>query len=358
MNKEKTVVIGMSGGVDSSVAAYLLKEKGYNVIGVTMEMWHENKCDSQDNGACGSSSAVEDARRVAQKLGIPYQVINFKEEFERDVIGYFIDSYRNGLTPNPCVMCNRKVKWESLLSKGMSIGADYIATGHYARVVKLENGRYTIKQSKTIAKDQTYALCKLTQEQLSRTLMPVGEYSKDEIREIAQKIDLTIADKPDSQDICFVEDGDYVAFMEKYSGLVSEPGDFVDINGNFLGRHKGIVNYTIGQRRGLGISAASRLFVLAIDLEKNQVVLGRNEDTFSSVLRATDVNMMGMESLKEKTELMAKIRYRHKPAKCLAYTEDDGTLVVEFDEPQRAISRGQAVVLYKDDYVVAGATII
>ncbi len=357
MNKDKTVVIGMSGGVDSSVAAYLLKQKGYNVIGVTMKIWQEDK--KKEQGSCGGNSAVDDARRIANKLDIPYHVMNFKQEFQKEVIDYFVEAYKSGITPNPCIMCNRKVKWESLLSKSMTIGADYIATGHYAMVIKLNNGRYALKKCKNIIKDQTYALYKLTQEQLSRTLMPVGEYSKDEIRKIAEKIDIKMADKPDSQDICFVENGDYVSFLEEYTGEKSREGKFVDLDGYVLGTHKGIVNYTIGQRRGLGISATNRLFVVDIDVENNTVVLGNNEDTFSNVLRANDVNMMSVERLDEKTPLMAKIRYRHNPAKCIAYQEKDGTLVVEFEKPQRAITKGQAVVLYDfDDVVVGGGTII
>ena len=253
------VVVGMSGGVDSSVAAYLLKEQGYDVIGVTMQIWQEeDACSVEENGGCCGLSAVEDARRVAAALDIPYYVMNFKKEFREHVIDYFTEEYLNGRTPNPCIACNRYVKWEALLSRSLSIGADYIATGHYARIEKLPNGRYALRRSATLAKDQTYALYNLTQEQLKRTLMPVGAYSKDEIRSIAEKIGLLVADKPDSQDICFVPDGDYASFIEETvrekTGRELPAGNFVTPDGRVLGRHRGIVHYTVGQRKGLGLA--------------------------------------------------------------------------------------------------------
>ena len=245
----------MSGGVDSSVAAYLLKEQGYDVIGVTMQIWQEEDvCTVEENGGCCGLSAVEDARRVAAALGIPYYVMNFREEFQKNVIDYFADSYVNGQTPNPCIACNRYVKWEALLKRSISIGADFIATGHYARVEQLSNGRYALRRSATAAKDQTYALYNLTQEQLKRTLMPVGEYTKEEVRVIAEKIGLLVADKPDSQDICFVQDGNYAAFIEEHTGKKASEGNFVTSDGTVIGRHKGIIHYTVGQRKGLGLA--------------------------------------------------------------------------------------------------------
>ncbi len=357
--ENKTVVVGMSGGVDSSVAALLLKEQGYDVIGVTMQIWQDEDRDvQQDNGGCCGLTAVDDARRVAQTLGIPYYVMNFKEEFEKDVIDYFVDEYKQGKTPNPCIACNRYVKWESLLTRSMNIGADYIATGHYAKVEQLANGRYVLKQSKTIRKDQTYALYNLTQEQLSKTIMPVGDFDKEEIRVMAEQINIRIANKPDSQDICFVPDGDYGSFLESYTGDKIEQGNFVDMDGTILGKHKGIVHYTIGQRKGLGLSLGKPGFVVEIRPETNEVVIGDNKDTFAFALRANTVNFMPFESLEGEKTFTAKIRYSHKPATCHVKMVDDDEMEVRFDDAQRAITPGQAVVLYDGDMVVGGGTII
>ena len=355
---KKKVVVGMSGGVDSSVAAYLLKEQGYDVIGVTMQIWQDEESKIQEeNGGCCGLSAVDDARKVAAQIGIPYYVMNFKKDFQEKVIDYFVDEYLHGRTPNPCIACNRYVKWESLLTRSMEIGADYIATGHYARVEQLPNGRYAIRHSATWSKDQTYALYNLTQDQLRRTLMPVGEYEKDQIREIAKEIGLLIANKPDSQDICFVSDDDYASFIEEESNQKIPEGNFVTPDGKILGRHKGIIHYTLGQRRGLGIPAASRLYVCDISPKTNQVVLGNNEDLFHSELTATKVNLISCESLKEPMRLKAKIRYRHPEQEAIAWQTEDGVLHVRFDKPQRAITRGQAVVLYDGDIVVGGGVI-
>lgn len=354
----KTVCVGMSGGVDSSVAAYLLKKQGYNVIGVTMQIWQDEDTQiTSENGGCCGLTAVDDARRVASRLDIPYYVMNFKDEFKKHVIDYFVDEYKNGRTPNPCIACNRYVKWEALLNRCMSIGGDYIATGHYARVIRLDNGRYTLKVAKGVAKDQTYALYNLTQEQLSRTLMPVGEYSKDEIRDIAKEIGLLVANKPDSQDICFIPEGDYADYLEKEAGLCLPPGNFVDVNGNVIGRHKGIIHYTIGQRKGLGLSMGHPVFVADIRPDTNEVVIGENEDIFSDRLIADKVNFMSVDKLDKPMKVIAKIRYAHKGTSCTISMLDDNRVEVVFDEPVRAITKGQAVVFYENDYIVGGGVI-
>ena len=353
------VVVGMSGGVDSSVAAYLLKEQGYDVIGVTMQIWQEeDACSVEENGGCCGLSAVEDARRVASALEIPYYVMNFKKEFRENVIDYFTDEYLSGRTPNPCIACNRYVKWEALLNRSMAIGAEYIATGHYARIERLANGRYTLRRSATLAKDQTYALYNLTQEQLAHTLMPVGAYAKDEIRSIAEKIGLLVADKPDSQDICFVPDGDYASFIRKNTGRDIPEGNFVTPDGKILGRHKGIIHYTVGQRKGLGLALGYPAFVLAIRPDTNEVVIGTYEDSLTHTVRADRINFMSVEDLKEPRRVYAKIRYNHKGAWCTVEKTGEDEIVCCFEEPQRAVTPGQAVVLYDREYVLGGGTIL
>lgn len=353
------VVIGMSGGVDSSVAAYLLKEAGYDVIGVTMQIWQdEDSCTLEENGGCCGISAVEDARRVANLLEIPYYVMNFKREFKKNVMDYFAAEYLQGRTPNPCIACNRYVKWEALLDRSLAIGADYIATGHYARVVQLPNGRYTLKKSATAAKDQTYALYNLNQHQLSHTLMPVGEYTKDQIREIANQIQIPVANKPDSQEICFVPDKDYAKFIEEYTNQKLPTGNFVTLEGKVLGQHKGISHYTIGQRKGLNLSLGYPAFVLAIRPETNEVVIGSGDEVYSDHLYANRLNFMSIEDLEGEMVVDAKIRYSHKGSKCVIKKVAEDTVLCTFDEPQRAITPGQAVVFYDGDYVVGGGTII
>ncbi len=358
MNKK--VVVGMSGGVDSSVAAYLLKKTGYDVIGVTMQIWQDEEVAAQEeNGGCCGLSAVDDARRVAEHLDIPYYVMNFKKEFKCKVMDYFVEEYLQGRTPNPCIACNRYVKWESLLQRSLEIGADYIATGHYARIDKLENGRYTIRNSVTAAKDQTYALYNLTQEQLARTLMPVGEYTKEEIRQIAQEAGLPVAHKPDSQDVCFVPDGDYAGFIEGVAGeRVPGPGNFVTPDGKVLGVHKGITHYTIGQRRGLELPMGERVFVTEIRPQTNEVVIGKNEDIFVDKVLCENVNYMAMEDLEQPRRALAKIRYNHKGEYCMLEKLPDGKVLCHFESPVRAATPGQAVVFYDGEYVLGGGTII
>jgi tRNA-specific 2-thiouridylase len=356
---KKRVMLGMSGGVDSSVAAACLLEKGYDVIGVTMQIWPDMDEDRQKSeGGCCSLSAVDDARWVANKLEIPYYVMNFKSIFEKKVIDYFVSEYIIGRTPNPCIACNRYVKFEEMLGKAKSMGIDYIATGHYAKIeYDCDKKRYLLKKSATVAKDQTYALYTMTQDQLAHTLMPIGEYTKDQVREMAKDIGLAVASKPDSQEICFVEDNDYGKFIEEKNGAQIKPGNFVDIDGNVLGKHKGIVHYTVGQRKGLGIAFGKPMFVLGIDVSKNQVILGDGNQVFKDTLTAFDLNFISIEGLYDEMRVNAKIRYSAKEAPAVISPLGDGRVKVSFDAPQRAITPGQSVVFYDGDTVVGGGII-
>ena len=391
----KRVVVGMSGGVDSSVAALLLKEQGYEVIGVTMQIWQDmdgsaggqhgegsmepgadrsapsggqtgqGTCSAKlsgslarSKGVCCGLSAVEDARRGAEHLDLPYYVMNFRREFKEHVVDYFVAEYLRGRTPNPCIACNRYVKWEALLGRSLEIGADYIATGHYARIRQLPNGRYVIADSVTAAKDQTYALYNLTQEQLSRTLMPVGEYTKEQIRKLARKAGLPVADKADSQEICFIPDHDYAGFIDRAAaGQTPGPGDFVDARGRVLGTHKGITHYTVGQRRGLDLPMGERVFVTQIRPSTNQVVVGRNEDTFTEEVVCGQVNFMAVEGLDKPLRVKAKIRYNHPGEYGIIESMGYGKVRCRFEHPVRAATPGQAIVFYEDGHVLGGGTI-
>ena len=359
MSKKK-VVVGMSGGVDSSVAAYLLKEQGYDVIGVTMQIWQDEEREVQEeNGGCCGFSAVEDARRVAGQLDIPHYVMNFKEEFKCRVMDYFVEEYLAGRTPNPCIACNRYVKWESMLRRSLAIGADYIATGHYARIAVTPEGRYAVCNSVTSKKDQTYALYNLTQEQLAHTLMPVGEYTKEEIRGIALREGLTVAHKPDSQEICFIPDHDYAAYIDREAGTrVPGRGNFVTADGQILGQHLGITHYTIGQRKGLNLAMGRPVFVTKIRPETDEVVIGEAQDVFGDTLYCDHINYMGMADLPKPREVLAKIRYAHAGERCIIEQVGEDIIRCRFLAPVRAITPGQAVVFYEEGYVLGGGSIV
>ena len=356
---KKKVIVGLSGGVDSSVAAWLLKQEGYEVIGVTMQIWQdEEETVQEENGGCCGLSAVDDARRVAQLLDIPYYVMNFKKEFKTNVMDYFTREYLCGRTPNPCIACNRYVKWEALLQRSLAIGADYIATGHYARIEQLPNGRYAIRNSVTAAKDQTYALYNLTQDQLAHTLMPVGAYTKDEIRQMAERIGLPVARKKDSQEICFIPDKDYAGYIRGTGLGEIKEGNFVNAEGEILGKHKGIIHYTIGQRKGLNLSLGHPVFVQEIRPDTNEVELGSNEDLFTHVVRAEKLNFMAVEDITKEVEAFGKIRYNHKGGACRVKRIGEDLLECRFEEPVRAVTPGQALVLYQQDHVLGGGTIV
>ncbi|NLT09005.1 MAG: tRNA 2-thiouridine(34) synthase MnmA [Ruminococcus sp.] len=357
----KKVMVGMSGGVDSSVAAMLLREQGWEVMGVTLKLFSdEDISEAQKEGkTCCALSDVMDARDVAYKLGFEHLVFNFKDNFREHVMKQFADSYLCGRTPNPCIECNRHVKFDKMLRRALELGYDHIATGHYAvNEYDEKTGRYLLKRPADRSKDQTYVLYSLTQEQLSHTLFPLGGLEKSQVRELAEKAGLVNSDKPDSQDICFVPDGDYAGFICRFTGADVPEGDFVDMDGKVLGRHKGIINYTVGQRKHLGISLGKPAYVVKKDIVTNTVTLGDETDLYTKTLIADDVNLISVPEIKEPMRVTAKTRYSQKDQPAVAVQLDDGRIMLEFDQPQRAVTSGQAAVLYDGDIVVGGGTIV
>lgn len=355
----KKAIIAMSGGVDSSVAALLMKNSGYDCIGATMKLYtNEDAGISREKGCC-SLSDVEDAKSVAHRLGMLHYVFNFTDKFRGCVIDRFVKAYENGQTPNPCIDCNRYLKFDKMLLRMKEIDFDYIVTGHYARIEYNENsGKYILKKAVDSTKDQSYVLYMLTQEQLAHIKFPLGAYTKKEIRKIAEENNFVTAHKSDSQDICFVPDGDYASFIERYSGKTFPQGNFILRDGTVLGQHKGIIHYTLGQRKGLGVSYTKPLFVCEINTETNNVVLGDNADLFTDTLKAENVNIISGEDFSAPVRCKAKIRYKHEEQSATAFVDENGILNVKFDEPQRAVTKGQAVVLYDGDTVLGGGEII
>ena len=350
-------LIAMSGGVDSSVAAYLMKNRGYECIGCTMKLYTNEDAGVSRTKTCCTSEDADDARSVATKLGMPYYVFNFTDLFREKVIGKFTKCYECGITPNPCIDCNRYMKFEKLYERAQILGCDCVVTGHYARIVK-EGDRYLLKKAADPDKDQSYVLYTLTQEQLAHVIFPLGDMTKDETRKVAETLGFVNANKPDSQDICFVPDGDYVGAIERFTQKSYPEGDFKDKDGNVLGRHKGIVAYTIGQRKGLGISADRPLYVCDIRPEENEVILGDDEDLFSRSVEVGDVNIIADYVPGDSIKCKAKIRYRQKEQSARVDLLDNGRAHLEFDEPQRAVTKGQAAVFYDGDTVIGGGTII
>ncbi len=358
--KDITVVVAMSGGVDSSVAAVILKEQGYNLIGITIKTYNYEDIGVQNEHSCCSLEGINDARVVATKLGFPHYVIDLTKEFHREVIDYFIKDYLAGRTPNPCVICNRKIKWEALIKKALSLGADYIATGHYARIKFDETkGRFILMRGVDSSKDQSYALWGLTQESLSRTIFPLGELTKQEVRELAKRYGLKIANKPESFEICFVPDNDYTKFLEKnVDGLAEKVkgGDIV-MDGKVIGKHRGYPFYTIGQRKGLGVALGYPVYVIGIDPVANVIEVGTEDKLYHNALIAGNVNLISVDKIDDGMKVLAKIRYSDEGTPATLKNYGDCKILVEFEKPKRAITPGQSVVFYDGDVVVGGGII-
>lgn len=352
------VLVAMSGGVDSSVSVKLLLDEGYDVAGATMRLYSNEDIGLDKTRTCCSLNDVEDARFVAFKLGIDFHVFNFSDDFKHYVIDNFVDTYLVGGTPNPCIECNKHLKFAKFYERAKLLGFDHIATGHYAvREFDEKSGRWLLKRSPDRSKDQSYVLYSMTQEQLAHTLFPVGEMHKDKIRDIAEENKLINADKPDSQDICFIPDGDYAGFITKRCGE-QQSGDIVLSDGTKLGKHKGLIHYTIGQRKGVGISYSEPLFVVAKDMEHNRLIMGKADEVYSDSLVAGDVNFIPFDTLTKPITCTAQTRYHQKDAECTVSPMNDGKVLVTFKEPHKAISKGQAVVFYDGEYVIGGGTIL
>jgi len=354
-------LIAMSGGVDSSVAAFLMRQQGYDCIGVTMKLFNNDDifddAVARENTCC-SLSDVEDARSVAFSLGMPFYVFNFSHDFKEQVIERFIGAYKSGATPNPCIDCNRYMKFDKLFFRAKVLDIDYVVSGHYAVIEQdTKTGRYLLKKAVDETKDQSYVLYSMTQEQLAHTLFPLGVLTKSQVRKIAESQGFLNAKKRDSQDICFVPDGDYSKFIENYSGESFEPGSFVDTEGKVLGKHNGIARYTIGQRKGLGLSFPNPMYVKSINPAENTIELCENSELFSVSVSAVDFNWISCDNIKPPIRVKAKIRYNHKEDYATVTQASENSAHIEFDTPQRAIAKGQAVVLYDNNIVIGGGTI-